>query len=53
MATRRYEPPRQGHAGQLFDTLFLVVLVFAVLLAPLTLGLTGTGTTTLEVADQS
>lgn len=53
MATRRYEPPRQGRAGQLFDTLFLVALVYAVLFAPLILGLTGGGTTTLEVPEQS
>lgn len=53
MATRRYEPPRQGRAGQLFDTLFLMVLVYAVLFAPLMLGLTGGGTSSLEVAEPS
>ncbi len=30
----RYEPPRQGGVGQLVDSLFLMVLVFICLLAP-------------------
>lgn len=30
-AVRTYEPPTQSRRGQLFDTLFLLVLVFAVL----------------------
>ena len=53
MAKRRYEPPRQGRAGQLFDTVFLVALVFASLYAPLVLGLTGGGTYVAEVAEKS
>jgi hypothetical protein len=53
MAKRGYEPPRQGAAGQLFDTVFLVVLVYAVLFAPLILGLTGGGTYVAEVAQKS
>jgi hypothetical protein len=53
MATPRYEPPRQGRAGQFIDTLFIVVLVYAVLFAPLILGLTGGGTTTRELPEPS
>jgi hypothetical protein len=53
MATRRYEPPQQGRAGQLFDTIFLVALVYIVLFAPLVLGLTGGGTYLLELAGTS
>lgn len=53
MATRPYEPPRQGRAGQLIDTLFIVALVYAVLFAPLIFGLTGGGTTTREVPEPS
>jgi hypothetical protein len=30
----RYQPPRQGGVGQLVDSLFLMVLVFICLLAP-------------------
>ena len=53
MAPRRYEPPQQGRAGQLFDTVFIVALVYLVLFAPLILGLTGGGTYMLEVADKT
>jgi hypothetical protein len=53
MARRQYQPPQQGRAGQLFDTLFIVVLVYAVLFAPLILGLTGGGTYMVEVAEKS
>lgn len=53
MARGRYEPPQQGRAGQLFDTIFLVALVYLVLFAPLVLGLTGGGTYLLEVAETS
>ena len=53
MAKRGYEPPRQSAGGQLFDTVFLVVLVYAVLFAPLILGLTGGGTYMVEVAGKS
>lgn len=53
MATGRYEPPQQGRAGQLFDTVFVVALVYLVLFAPLVLGLTGGGTYLLEVAETS
>ena len=53
MAKRRYEPPEQGRGGQLFDTVFLVVLVYAVLFAPLIFGLTGGGTYLADVAEKS
>lgn len=33
----RYEPPRQGGAGQVVDSIFLMVLVFICLLAPVLL----------------
>ena len=32
---QRYEPPKQGRAGQLFDSVFLMVLVFIALGAPI------------------
>ncbi|MEK0081825.1 hypothetical protein [Benzoatithermus flavus] len=50
---RRYEPPQQGRAGQLFDTVFLVILVYLSLFTPLILGLTGGGTKVAEVAEKS
>lgn len=53
MAMRRYEPPRQGRAGQLFDTVFLVALVYLSLFLPLILGLTGGGTYLLEIAEKT
>lgn len=37
----RYEPPKQSGAGQFFDVIFLLVLVYATLFTPLVLGLTG------------
>lgn len=37
MATPSYQPPRQSGVGQLIDSLFLVVLVFLSLLAPVLL----------------
>lgn len=53
MAQSHYEPPKQSVAGQLFDSLFLLVLVFAALFAPLWFGLAGGGKTELEVADKT
>lgn len=53
MANSHYEPPKQSVLGQLFDSLFLLVLVFAALFAPLYLGLAGGGKTELEVADKT
>ncbi|MCC0016470.1 MAG: hypothetical protein H6878_09385 [Rhodobiaceae bacterium] len=45
----KYSPPKQGKAGQVFDSLFLLALVYITLFAPLVLGLTGGGTTTQTV----
>lgn len=49
MAKHPYQPPRQGTGGQIFDSLFLLALVYLTLFAPLVLGLTGGGTTTKPV----
>ena len=51
MAKERYRPPQQSAFGQFFDSLFLLVLVFTALFAPLYLGLAGGGTTTVAFAD--
>jgi hypothetical protein len=53
MARKPYEPPQQGRIGQLFDTAFLLVLVYAALFAPLVLGLGGGGTTVTDVAEKT
>ena len=37
MKTKHYVPPAQGWFGQVFDSLFILALVFASLLAPLLL----------------
>lgn len=44
MARKPYEPPKQSGAGQFFDSVFLLLLVYVALFAPLVLGLTGGGT---------
>lgn len=44
--SNHYEPPKQSKAGQLFDSAFLLVLVYVALFIPLILGLTGAGSTT-------
>lgn len=49
MAKKPYTPPKQGTGGQIFDSVFLLGLVYATLFAPLVLGLTGGGTTTKTV----
>jgi hypothetical protein len=49
MSTKPYRPPEQSKAGQIFDSVFLLALVYVVLFAPLVLGLTGGGTTTKTV----
>lgn len=41
-----YEPLEQGTAGQIFDSIFCLILIYLVLLAPLALGLTAGETTT-------
>jgi hypothetical protein len=48
-----YEPPKQSALGQLFDSLFLLVLVLAALFTPLYLKLAGGGKIDLPVADKS
>lgn len=49
MTNKPYKPPEQGKGGQIFDSIFLLALVYVVLFAPLVLGLTGGGTTTKKV----
>jgi hypothetical protein len=44
MARQKYIPPNQPRGGQIFDSIFLLVLVYVTLFAPLVLGLTGGGT---------
>ncbi|MGQ3488346.1 hypothetical protein [Roseovarius pacificus] len=44
--SKHYEPPKQSKLGQLFDSAFLLVLVYVALFIPLILGLTGAGSTT-------
>ena len=48
-----YEPPKQSALGQLFDSLFLLVLVLAALFTPLYLKLAGGGKIDMPVADKS
>ncbi|GJE27178.1 hypothetical protein [Methylobacterium organophilum] len=43
-----YEPPVQSVAGQIFDAVLMLVLVFITLYLPLLLKLAGGGTTTTE-----
>ncbi|MCB1882890.1 MAG: hypothetical protein KDG89_02665 [Geminicoccaceae bacterium] len=49
MARNVYRPPEQGRAGQVFDSVFLLLLVYLVLFMPLIFGLTGQATTTRVV----
>lgn len=53
MANGKYDPPKQSAFGQIFDSLFLLLLVGLSLFAPLWLGLAGGGKTALEFADKS
>jgi hypothetical protein len=53
VANSHYEPPKQSAFGQFFDSLFLLVLVFAALFAPLYLKLAGGGKVDLPIADKS
>lgn len=53
MEKPHYEPPKQSALGQLFDSLFLLVLVLAALFTPLYLKLAGGGKIDLPVADKS
>jgi hypothetical protein len=45
-----YEPPTQSAQGQIFDSIFLLILIYLVLLTPLALGLTA-GVTTTEIPE--
>ncbi|MBS0234707.1 MAG: hypothetical protein JSR99_14610 [Proteobacteria bacterium] len=53
MANSHYEPPKQSAFGQLVDSVFLLILVFAALFAPLYLKLAGGGKVDLAVADKT
>ncbi len=44
---QHYEPPEQGAAGQIFDSIFLLLIIYCVLLMPLLLGLTAGATKTV------
>jgi hypothetical protein len=41
-----YEPPEQSGGGQIFDSIFLLIIIYLVLLTPLALGLTAGNTKT-------
>lgn len=41
-----YEPPEQSGGGQIFDSIFLLILIYLVLLTPIALGLTAGNTET-------
>lgn len=49
----RYDPPKQSTFGQIFDSLFLLLLVGLSLFAPLWLGLAGGGKKELSFADKT
>ena len=41
-----YKPPKQSGKGQLFDAIFIMILIYVVLLSPIVLGLTAGNTVT-------
>ena len=53
MAKAPYQPPEQSGLWQFIDTLFLVLLVFGALFAPIWLQLAAGSKTTLEFADKT
>jgi hypothetical protein len=53
MARKPYVPPEQSVAGQIVDSVLILILVIASLFAPVYLGLAGGGKTTLEFAEKS
>ena len=53
MSNEKYVPPKQSAFGQVFDSLFLLVLVGLSLFVPLWLGLAGGGKTTLTFPDKT
>jgi hypothetical protein len=46
MNEKIYEPPKQSGKGQLFDAIFIMILIYVVLLSPIVLGLTAGKTET-------
>ncbi len=46
MKEKIYVPPKQSGKGQLFDSIFIMVLIYVVLLLPIVLGLTAGKTET-------
>jgi len=46
-----YIPPNQGAAGQIFDSVILLILIYVVLLAPILLGLTAPGKVEVKKLD--
>jgi uncharacterized protein (UPF0333 family) len=55
MAKRRavYKPPEQSLAGQVIDSLLILIMVVASLFAPVYFGLAGGGKTTVEASEKS
>ena len=53
MAKAPYQPPEQSAAGQLFDSVFLLALVFGALFAPIWLGLAAGSKTVTDLAGKS
>jgi hypothetical protein len=49
----KYDPPRQSGIGQLFDSLFLMLLVLAALFVPFWLKLAGSGKTEIAIDDKT
>ncbi len=49
-ARQYYEPPKQSTAGQVFDSIFLLIIIYCVLLLPILLGLTA-GVTKTEIPE--
>ncbi len=45
-----YEPPKQSAAGQVFDSIFLLIIIYCVLLLPILLGLTA-GVTKTDIPE--
>ncbi|MEQ1577831.1 MAG: hypothetical protein ABL894_09270 [Hyphomicrobium sp.] len=53
MAKASYQPPEQSALGQVIDSLFLLLLVFGALFAPIWLGLAAGAKTVTEFADKT
>ena len=53
MARKPYQPPEQSAAGQIIDSLLILVLVVASLFAPVYFGLAGGGKTALTFATKT